>query len=348
MLKQFHAPLTFKADDTGSFTCVFSTLGVIDKDGDVTLPAAFKDGQAVRIAQWGHNWGDLPVGKGVIYANEKQAWCEGQFFLDTPHGLATYQTVKGLGDLQEWSYGFTIEQSDYGDFEGRRVRFLRALDVTEVSPVMVGAGVGTRTESIKSAKAMMVSGTMPGSHEELAGAVMAAIHAAGISRRHDMAYAVGMFDDHVVVCLANWDMDGGEFEYLDIPYAVTPEGEISLGEPMPLEAALAPKPSGDTYADQASKALAAVRALVIRSKSLADLRAKEGRVLSAATRERLSPHPAAMRAMADDIDRLLEETKPPEKDDPSKADRTAEYRRFFVESRKSEIVAIAALAGVTL
>lgn len=237
MLKSFNAPITFKADgEPGAFTAIFSTLNVIDKDQDVTVPGAFKHGQAVRIAQWGHDWMALPVGKGVIYADEQKAWVDGQFFLDTPHGQATYQTVKGLGDLQEWSYGFQIEQADFGEFNGETVRYLRALDVTEVSPVMVGAGVNTRTTDIKSM----------------------------------------------------------------------------------------------TFAEEVETALAAVSALRDRAKSLADLRQKEGRVLSTATRERLTPHPEAMRAIADDLQKLLDETAPAPK---SATDRTAEARRLFIASR---------------
>jgi hypothetical protein len=40
---------------------------------------------------------------------------------------------------------------------------------------------------------------------------------------------------------------------------------------------------------------------------------KEGRVLSTATRDRLSKHPSTLRELADDIDALVTETAPPEK-----------------------------------
>lgn len=138
--------------DTGSFEATFATLGVIDKDGDVTVSGAFQDGQEVRISAWGHNWGALPVGKGTIHADDTRAWVDGQFFLDTEAGLETYKTVKGLSSLQEWSYGFEVKDQSFGEFEGRQVRFLRALDVFEVSPVMIGAGIDTGTDIIKAAK----------------------------------------------------------------------------------------------------------------------------------------------------------------------------------------------------
>jgi HK97 family phage prohead protease len=150
LAKQF-APVDLKfADTEGAFVATFARLNVIDRDGDVTVPGAFKSGQRVKIAQWGHNWGALPVGDGVIAADDEKAWVDGQFFLDTAAGRDTYTTVKRLADLQEWSYGFDIKDQSFGEFDGQDVRFLRSLDVFEVSPVMVGAGIGTRTDAIKS------------------------------------------------------------------------------------------------------------------------------------------------------------------------------------------------------
>lgn len=147
--KRFGGSVELKADDQGSVRATFSTLNTVDLDGDVTLPGAFTENEAVKIARWGHNWGDLPVGRGTIRADAQSAWLDGQFFLDTIGGQDTYRTVKHLNELQEWSYGFDILESEFGKFGGQDVRFLKRLKVFEVSPVMLGAGVGTRTDSIK-------------------------------------------------------------------------------------------------------------------------------------------------------------------------------------------------------
>ena len=151
--KTFQAPVVLKegAGETGEFSAVFATLNVIDHDGDVTRPGAFRDGQKVRIAYWGHRWQDLPVGKGEIHADEEKAWVDGQFFLDTAAGLETYRTVKNLGELQEWSYGFDVDKWSMGKFGERDVMFLEGLNVHEVSPVLLGAGIGTGTTAIKGA-----------------------------------------------------------------------------------------------------------------------------------------------------------------------------------------------------
>lgn len=151
--KVFTAPLELKADgegqETGEFRAVFATLNVVDHDSDVTIPGAFKE-QETLVEPWNHGW-DLPAGKGIVKANDKEAWIEGQFFLDTEVGRENYRTVKNLGPLAEWSYTFYIIKSGEGIYEGDEVRFLQEMDVVGVSPVTRGAGIDTRTEAIKSA-----------------------------------------------------------------------------------------------------------------------------------------------------------------------------------------------------
>jgi HK97 family phage prohead protease len=151
--KVFRPTIEFKeGDEKGSFRAVFATFNVRDLDGDVTLPGAFTDGEKVRIAYWGHRWHDLPVGRGVIHADDEKAWVDGKFFLDTQAGMETYKTVKNLAELQEWSYGFDITESESGQFEEQDVRILKKMVVHEVSPVLLGAGIGTMTTDIKGAK----------------------------------------------------------------------------------------------------------------------------------------------------------------------------------------------------
>lgn len=143
-----------KDADKGQVTAVFSTYDVVDKDGDVTVKSAIKDGTAVRISAYNHgSWqGALPVGKGVIRNVGNQAVLEGQFFMNTTHGRDTFEVVKQLADQQEWSYGFDVVDFDQPDEEAKSSgakRVLKQLNVHEVSPVMIGAGVGTRTLGVK-------------------------------------------------------------------------------------------------------------------------------------------------------------------------------------------------------
>lgn len=143
-------------DGQGTARIYFAQLNVADKDGDVTLPGAFIQGQQVKVCQYGHKWGELPAGGGVIREEGDWAIADLKFFLDTPQGDAMYRTLKAVAEaglVQEWSYGFNILEAGFGDWEGKHVRFLKALDTFEVSPVLLGAGIGTHTADIKSADA---------------------------------------------------------------------------------------------------------------------------------------------------------------------------------------------------
>lgn len=73
-----------------------------------------------------------------------------------------------------------------------------------------------------------------------------------------------------------------------------------------LEATLAGLP----YADHADRVLADVKALVTRSQEIADLRAKAGRRISAATRDRLAAVREQAQQVTADIDALLAEAIP--------------------------------------
>jgi len=144
-------PAEFKLDEQGSVTVAFAQLGVVDSDMDVTLPGAFPT-KAVPMSAYGHtSWdGALPIGRGSI--SEKAGWgvFDGQFLMETDQGRNGYHTVKAMADLQEWSYGYKPTDFSHGQQDGKSVRFLKALDVFEVSPVLKGAGLGTHTLAIKS------------------------------------------------------------------------------------------------------------------------------------------------------------------------------------------------------
>jgi len=140
-----------KNESLGQVEAVFATLGVVDKDNDVTQKGAFESGAEVIISAYGHkSWeGALPVGKGTIHEVGNQVVLKSQFFMDTTHGRDHFNTVKALGDKGEWSYGFKVEDSEQSEHEGKSVRMLKKMTVYEVSPVFRGAGVGTRTVSAK-------------------------------------------------------------------------------------------------------------------------------------------------------------------------------------------------------
>jgi len=153
-LKQVHLKDAI-ISEAGMVKAVFSTLNVIDHDGDIIMPGSIPNGHPVRMSAYNHSsWQNaLPVGKGTISEIGDQLIFDGQFFLDTANGVDTYKTVKNLGDLVEWSFGFDVleKETTTDAMSGQEVRLLKRLNVTEVSPVLLGAGIGTRTIDVKSA-----------------------------------------------------------------------------------------------------------------------------------------------------------------------------------------------------
>lgn len=137
--------------DQGSVTAVVSTFDDVDTDGDVVRASAFTDGQPVPMV-WSHNWQE-PVGKGVIEVQEDRAVFKGGFFMDTDAGVQAFKSVRAMGDLQEWSWGFRILEAEFGDLgegdDAVKVQFINRTEVFEVSPVLVGANRDTATLGIK-------------------------------------------------------------------------------------------------------------------------------------------------------------------------------------------------------
>lgn len=143
-----------KDAEKGIVEAVIAKLGVKDKDDDFTLPGAFGD-QTVLVSSYGHgSWmGEMPVGKGKITEKGDEAVAEMRFFMSTTHGRDHFEVVKHAGELQEWSYGFGPPETGEVTEELRQIgvrRVLKKVKVDEVSPVLKGAGVDTRTLVVKS------------------------------------------------------------------------------------------------------------------------------------------------------------------------------------------------------
>lgn len=144
----------------GKVSIVVASLNAVDHDGDVTLPGFFGE-QTAQIVP-AHDWNHVPLGRASIKESGNEAIAELHFNLKVPAAVDWFEAIKfdheNPPSLQEYSYGFNILDggSRAGDFHGKRVRFLQPLPgglpgvrVAEVSPVMLGAGVGTRTLAVK-------------------------------------------------------------------------------------------------------------------------------------------------------------------------------------------------------
>jgi len=144
-----------KDAEEGKVRAVVATLGAVDKDGDIITPGAFGT-QDVVVSGFNHGSfeGTLPAGRGTVMESGSKAVADLQFFMDTTGGADAFRTIKGLGDLGEWSFGFDIAEGGRRDPTPEEraagaVRVLTSLEVHEVSPVLLGAGVATGTVSAK-------------------------------------------------------------------------------------------------------------------------------------------------------------------------------------------------------
>ncbi len=145
-----------KDADKGEVEADFATLGVVDHEGDIIRAGAIKSGTKVIMSSYGHDaaYGNRPAGKGKVFIEGDKARFKGNVFMSTTQGRETFEVLKAMGPDQEWSFGFRVMGSEIPSEAERKqgaLRVLTKLDTFEVSPVMQGAGINTRTVSAKNA-----------------------------------------------------------------------------------------------------------------------------------------------------------------------------------------------------
>lgn len=151
---------SLKATEDGMATVVIATFNKVDSDGDVTIKGFF--GEQVAVIVGAHDWSMPSLGKARIYEQADEALADLKFNPDMPSAKEWLESIrfdfKNPPAKQQYSYGFTVLPggATQGEFDGREVRFLGPLpdgapgvEVHEVSPVLLGAGVDTRTLGVK-------------------------------------------------------------------------------------------------------------------------------------------------------------------------------------------------------
>ena len=140
-------------DDEGHGLARFATLSAIDHDGDTYAPGAFGEQWAKILPA--HDWTAVPLGKARIYEEGDAAFAELHLNLETQLAKDWHSALKfdlqhaSAHPLQEWSYGFSIQDSSIETRDEERVRVIKRIKVHEVSPVVIGAGINTATLSMK-------------------------------------------------------------------------------------------------------------------------------------------------------------------------------------------------------
>lgn len=147
-----------KDADKGEVEAVVATLGVIDRDGDIIRNGSLKGTASVTMSAWGHDamYGAVPAGKGKLREEKNALVFSGRAFLSTTGGKETFEVLKEMGEDQEWSFGFRVTGWEAPSDEEKKAgawRVITKMDAFEVSPVIVGAGLNTRTLAVKSAQA---------------------------------------------------------------------------------------------------------------------------------------------------------------------------------------------------
>lgn len=289
-------------ESKGQVEAVFATLDVIDSDGDVTLKGAFDDGAPVRISAYNHkSWKDaLPVGRGTIHEVGGEAILKGEFFLSTTHGRDTFETVKAMDDLQEWSYGYDVVDAEQGTKDDRSVQFLKKLKVHEVSPVILGAGVDTRTLAVKA--------------KQLDSDLSRRLRDAGRERFGGDDVYVWLDDFELDEAWAVFSVETAEdpTRYVQVAYTRAEDGTVALGDDetdVQRTTDYTPKGRGLKLSEQATAVLTDVDALIERAAGVKTLRMQEGKGLGGQTVDLL-------KALEPALERLREvlTTAPPSDD----------------------------------
>lgn len=317
------ARVQVKNATTGEVEAVFATVGVKDHDGDIILPGAIKDGTTVAISAFGHSvWkGNAPAGVGTIHEEAGELILKGRYFLDTDHGRNDFHTVKGLAEAGkgEWSFGLLNIVATKGTHNGVSGNLIKSVDVPEVSPVFIGAGINTRTLVAKGRK-------------EWDSTIREGLRTAGVERWGDDDTHVWAVDYDPAEGVAVFEIYGGDQDrYVQVAYSVN-DGDISLG-PDEVEVerrtSYAPK-SGVKFSEHLTSVLADVKALTTRAEEVVALRAAKGKTISEDASSTLGE-------IADELERiktLIAEPAPPSNETPADdIDVDAEFLRFVVTSQ---------------
>jgi len=286
--------LELKEETEGKVSAVFSVFNSLDSDGDVVLPGSiksgFKSGSVPMV--WAHKW-DMPIGKGSIKSDGDKATFEGEFFMDTESGKEAYKIVKNMADMQQWSFGYRVNDAERGKVgegdEEKDARFLKDLTVFEVSPVLVGANQDTYTMAIKSNEELLKE--IVGTDEEKAVLGSSSFGKEPVSEELNEADAVSP-EVEVDKAKSVDEMPTAEeliknpAKYLSELYKLK-EAELQTQEQVSEDA---PK----AFSEQVKDVLAALNDLMVRATAIAMLRAKDGRKLGSKATE-------ALRAVQEDL-----------------------------------------------
>jgi hypothetical protein len=150
------AARTATIEGDGIVRAVIATYGVVDFDLDLVERGAIDLSRPVAISTWNHgSWqtSQPPIGRGRLSVAGDEVVVTAEFFMQTQAGAETFYVVKSLAEvgLGEWSWSLRDVERRPDRVNGQTISRISRVKVHEVSPVMVGASIGTRTLSAKDA-----------------------------------------------------------------------------------------------------------------------------------------------------------------------------------------------------
>jgi HK97 family phage prohead protease len=248
---------------------------------------------------WAHKW-DMPIGKGRIKEDDGKATFDGEFFMDTDSGQEAYKIVKNMGDMQQWSFGYRVNDAETAPFKSadseneQDARYLKDLTVFEVSPVLVGANQETYTMAIKSNKELVedlvedekksVLGTGSFQKEEPEAEVPSEEPSEEpteeVVEEEEKSITVDMLIENPALYLKELQKVRNSIKEATIETQESEEIEVSE--------------KSQTFSEQVKDVLAALDDLMVRATAIAMLRAKDGRTLGTKATE-------ALRAVQEDL-----------------------------------------------
>jgi hypothetical protein len=176
----------------GEVEAVFASVGsgVVDLDGDTYAPGAIRSADSLPVSAWNHGssvlGGPLPVGSAKVRSTGNEAIADISYWLDQVEGRAAFEAVRRLGAAAEWSWSLDIVDAETVTLaDGRKARQINDVVPLEVSPVMQGAGIGTRTLTTRSAPDMAARELVRwarGAHERRVRAGLVEIRDRAVSR----------------------------------------------------------------------------------------------------------------------------------------------------------------------
>lgn len=150
----------------GIVEAIVSVTNVVDSVNDVIEPGAYKNTLRKRNPKgvWSHDTnipvaktlkveelmpGDSRLPEDLRQQDAGALLVKMQFNLNTSRGRDAFYDVQFFAEEQEWSIGYSVPEGKSVQDEKTGVRFIKALELYEYSPVIFGAAPSTRTLSVK-------------------------------------------------------------------------------------------------------------------------------------------------------------------------------------------------------